>query len=98
MANVSVTYEDMSSAGTQLKNGRTEIEQTLSRLNSLILTLVGGGYVTDSSSKAFSTAYEEFNTGVVSVVGGLEGMGAYLEGAARMFRDADASLAASLGR
>lgn len=95
-ANVSVTYQDMSSAGAQLKSGKTEIEQTLTRLRTLITGLVGAGYVTDSSSKAFSTSYEEFTTGVTKVVGGLDGMGTYLETAARTFQDADAHLASAL--
>ena len=98
MANVSVTYQDMSSAGAQLKSGKAEIEQTLTRLNGLITTLVGGGYVTDGSSRAFSASYEEFNSGVTKVVGGLEGMGTYLETAARTFQDADAHLAQALAR
>ena len=93
MANLSVTYQDMSAAGAQLKSGKAEIEQTLRRLNTLITGLVGQGYVTDSSSKAFSASYDEFNAGVTQVVGGLEGMGSYLETAARTFQEADTALA-----
>ncbi|RKS79966.1 WXG100 family type VII secretion target [Motilibacter peucedani] len=93
MANLSVTYHDMSAAGAQLKAGKAEIEQTLRRLSSLVTGLVAQGYVTDSSSRAFSASYDEFDAGVVQVVGGLEGMGAYLETAARTFQEADATLA-----
>ena len=95
MANLSVTYQDMSAAGGQLKSGKAEIEQTLTRLNTLIVGLVSAGYVTDSSSKAFSASYEEFNSGVTRVVAGLDGMGGYLQTAARTFQEADTQLAAA---
>lgn len=96
MANLSVTYADMQAAGGQLKTGKNDIEQTLMKLKALIDTLVAGGYVTDNSSRAFASSYEEFNTGVTKVVDGLEGMGTYLERAASAFEDADKQLAAAL--
>ena len=98
MANVNVTYTDMQDAARKLREGQGEIESTLQRLKGQIDALVAGGYVTDSSSKAFSGAYEEFNTGVTKVVTGLEGMGGYLDTAAKTFQQADSELAAALAR
>ena len=98
MANVNVTYTDMQDAARKLRDGQSSIETTLQQLKSQVDGLVAGGYVTDSSSKAFSGAYEEFNTGVTKVVAGLEGMGGYLDTAARTFQQADQELARALQR
>ncbi|NHC15363.1 WXG100 family type VII secretion target [Motilibacter deserti] len=98
MANVNVTYQDMQTAAKQLRKGQSDIEATLSSLKKQVDALVAAGYVTDSSSKAFSGAYAEFNTGVTKVVAGLEGMGGYLDVAATTFQQADRELAAALAR
>ncbi|NHC46812.1 WXG100 family type VII secretion target [Motilibacter aurantiacus] len=98
MANVNVTYQDMQTAAKDLRKGQSDIETTLRALKRQVDALVTGGYVTDSSSKAFSGAYTEFDTGVTKVITGLEGMGAYLDAAARTFQQADQELAAALAR
>ncbi len=98
MPNLNVTYEDMRSAAGQLKAGRSEIEGQLQKLKSLVDGLVAGGYVTDKSSKAFQTSYEEFNTGVTKTIEGLDGMGEYLTQAAQALQDTDEQLAAALAK
>ncbi len=98
MSNLNVTYEEMRSAASQLKAGRAEIESQLSKLKSMIDGLVSGGYVTDRSSKAFQSSYEEFNTGVTKTIEGLDGMGEYLTQAAQALQDTDEQLAAALNK
>jgi WXG100 family type VII secretion target len=98
MANVNVTYQDMTAAADRLVNGRQEIESMLSQLKRLVDDLVSAGYVTDSSSKQFQGSYEEFNTGATQTIAGLDGMGQYLKTAAQTFQDADTQLASALGR
>ncbi len=96
MANVNVTYDEMKAAGDRLKAGREEIEGNLQQLKRLVDDLVGGGYVTDSSSKAFQSSYEEFNTGATKTIEGLNGMADYLKAAADTFEKADSELASAL--
>ena len=96
MANVNVTYQQMHDAAGKLNNGRTEIDDMLARLKSLVDGLVADGYVTDSSSKQFQSSYEEFNHGAKQTIGGLEGMAQYLSKAAQTFQDADTQLASAL--
>ena len=96
MANVSVTYQDMQSAGNRLKAGREEIEGNLKQLQRLVADLVAGGYVTDSSSKAFQSSYDEFTTGASQTIEGLNGMADYLVKAAETFEQADTQLASAL--
>lgn len=98
MANLNVTYDEMHNAATQLKAGRAEIESQLSKLKSMVDGLVSGGYVTDKSSKAFQTSYEEFNSGVTKTIEGLDGMGEYLTQAAKALADTDEQLAAALNK
>ena len=96
MANVQVTYQEMKSAGDRLKAGREEIEGNLQVLQRLVNDLVGGGYVTDSSSKAFQSSYDEFNKGANQAIDGLNGMADYLKAAAETFERADTELASAL--
>jgi len=98
MANMNVTYSDMESAATQLRNGQADIEARLQSLKALVDSLVSGGYVTDRSSKAFEVSYTEFNDGIRKTVEGLTGMSAYLVKAAETLRSTDDQLAAGLGR
>ncbi|WP_104524496.1 WXG100 family type VII secretion target [Blastococcus atacamensis] len=98
MANVNVTYQQMEDAAGRLSNGQTEIDGMLGQLQSLVEQLVADGYVTDSSSKNFQAAYDEFTQGAKKTIAGLEGMSSYLNQAAATFRDADTQLASALSR
>ena len=98
MANMNVTYADMDTASKHLKTGQADIEQKLSELKSMVDNLVQGGYVTDSSSKAFDQSYQEFNTGVNKTIQGLDGMSQYLTQASNALRSTDEELAKGLSR
>jgi len=94
--NVNVTYADMQSAANQLRAGENQIEGDLAKLKKLIDNLVASGYVTDTSSKQFESSYTEFNTGATKMIQGLNGMGQYLDAAAKAFHETDTQLAAAL--
>jgi len=96
VANVNVTYADMQSAANQLRSGEQQIQGDLAKLKKLIDNLVASGYVTDSSSKQFEASYTQFNTGATKMIEGLNGMGQYLDSAAKAFHETDTQLAASL--
>ena len=95
-ANLNVTYQEMSDAAKRLRDGQSQIESQLEALKKLVDSLVSGGYVTDSSSKAFDTSYSEFNDGARKTIEGLDGMGQYLDKAAQTFQQADEQLASAL--
>ncbi len=96
MANVNVTYEEMRAAGKQLQAGKNDIESRLGQLKNQVQQLVGNGYVTDASSKQFEHSYDEFNTGALKMIDGLEGMNSYLHSAADAFQQADQQLSQQL--
>jgi WXG100 family type VII secretion target len=86
----------MQSAANQLKAGEQQIQADLGKLKRLIDNLVASGYVTDTSSKQFETSYTEFNTGATKMIQGLNGMGQYLDAAAKAFHETDTQLASAL--
>ena len=86
----------MQSAAKQLQGGEQQIQGDLSKLKKLIDNLVASGYVTDTSSKQFEASYTEFSTGATKMIQGLNGMGQYLDSAAKAFHETDAQLAAAL--
>src|ERR1700677_740615 len=94
--NLNVTYGDMQSAASQLRAGEQQINSDLIRLKKLIDNLVVSGYITDSSSKQFQASYEEFNSGATKMIAGLNGMGQYLDAAAKAFQETDTQLASAL--
>ena len=96
MPNLNVTYGDMQSAAKQLQAGEQQIQSDLAKLKKLIDNLVASGYVTDSSSKQFETSYTQFNQGATKMIEGLNGMGQYLDAAAKAFSDTDSQLASAL--
>jgi WXG100 family type VII secretion target len=97
MGDVSVTYQDISDAAARLRTGRHEITEKLHTLARFVQDLVNSGYVTDRSSRRFDDAYREFTSGATTTVEGLDGMAAFLDGAAEAFREADERLARGLG-
>jgi WXG100 family type VII secretion target len=96
VANVNVTYAEMQSAANQLRAGESQIEGDLAKLKKLVDNLVAGGYVTDSSSQQFEASYTEFNQGATKMIQGLNGMGQFLDAAAKAFHETDAQLASAL--
>ena len=96
MPNLNVTYGDMQSAASQLRAGEQQINSDLARLKKLIDNLVASGYMTDSSSKQFQASYEQFNAGATKMIAGLNGMGQYLNSAAKAFQETDSQLASAL--
>lgn len=96
MPNLNVTYGDMQDAASRLVNGEQDIESKLRELKSLVDSLISGGYVTDQSSVAFGSSYQEFNDGATKTVEGLNGMSDYLNKAAEALQQTDSELAKAL--
>lgn len=97
MANVNVTYADMTDAASRLTIGKDDLITKLTELQSLVNNLVGSGFVTDTASGAFQTAYETFTTGATQAVTGLDGMSTFLTTAADTLQQVDTQLGSSIG-
>ncbi|MCX8672747.1 WXG100 family type VII secretion target [Bifidobacterium sp. B4001] len=96
MANVSVSYGDLDTAVSDLRNGHDTLVSELNTLKSKIDALVSGGFVTDRASGAFQQSYEEFTKGATQTVDGLNGMEDFLNKTKQSMTDLDTQLASSL--
>ncbi|MCL2515718.1 MAG: WXG100 family type VII secretion target [Microbacteriaceae bacterium] len=97
MANLNVTYGDMTSAAGRLTSGKDDLVSKLNELQTLVNQLVSDGFVTDSASGAFHESYTQFTHGATQAVNGLDGMSQFLSKAADALQQTDQSLASGLG-
>ncbi|MGO4783479.1 WXG100 family type VII secretion target [Cryobacterium sp. W22_MBD10_FK3] len=97
MANLNVSYDQMQSASSRLRQGQQEIEGNLRQLRQLVSQLVQEGFTTTRASGAFDTSYNDFNTGATQTVQGIEGMAQFLEKASQALQQTDEQLAQQLG-
>ncbi len=98
MANISVSYQELTGSADRLLAGRAEIDSTLAKLQSQIASLTSAGFTTDRSSGAFADAYSRFTTGAQNTIGGLDDLARFLRTAAQTLQEVDAHLAARIGR
>jgi len=96
MANMNITYQELSNVSNKLKNGQTTIDNELGTLQSAVAQLIASGFTTDQASGAFQSAYDEFTKGTKQVLEGLSEMGQYLDKAVQVYQDADQQLANAL--
>ena len=96
MPNMNVTYSEMQSEASALRNGQQEIVGQLNALRNRITNLVSSGFVTDSASGAFHQMYENFNNGATQTINALEQIAGSLENMARTLQETDQSLARGL--
>ena len=96
MANLNVTYEELTTQASNLKAGEEELMSTLNRLQGQVNQLMSVGFQTDKASGAFGTSYEQFTKGAKETISGLEGMASFLRKAQQSMSEMDSSLASSL--
>ncbi len=96
MANVNVTYAELTGTAAKLASGQAELEDKLTSLKALVDDLINQGFQTDKASGAFATAYDDFTTGAKTTIGGIEQMCTFLTKAAEGFTSTDDALASSL--
>ena len=92
MTDVSVGYEGMDSAASQLQQGQEEMTEQLGSLRSMIDSLVNGSFRTQLASPRFQESYEEWSQGAQQMLEGLQGMSSFLNQAVGGFQDLDSQL------
>lgn len=97
MANLNVTYDQMTGAASRLRAGQSDLESKLNELRSLVNQLVQDGFTTSRASGAFESSYEQFTTGATRTVQGIDGMAQFLEKAAQALQSTDEQLASQIG-
>ncbi len=97
MANVNVTYAEMTDAANRLSAGKDDLTSKLHELQSLVHQLTGSGFITDEASGAFRDSYDQFTKGTGDAVNGLDGMQQFLRKAADALQNVDSQLAKGIG-
>jgi WXG100 family type VII secretion target len=97
MADLNVTYSDLTDAASKLRAGQADMDGKLSDLGGLVHSLTnGGGFNTDAASGAFSDTFTHFQTGLKTAIDALDGLATYLESAAKAMEETDTQLAAAI--
>lgn len=96
MANLTVTYADMTEAAGKLRSGKDDMTQKLSELMSVIDNLVSNGFQTDQASHTYHDTFAQFRTGTQQAVDALEGLATYLDKAADALQSTDSQLSSSI--
>ncbi len=97
MADLNVTFGDMTDAANRLSAGRDDITDRLHGLQTMIHGLIGSGFVTDTASGVFGAAFEQFTSGATQAVSALEGLATFLLQAAQALERTDEQLGAAIG-
>ena len=92
MSDVSVGYEGMDGAASQLQTAQENMVEQLQSLRSMIDNLVGGEFRTRLASPRFQASYEEWTSGAQQMLQGLEGMSGFLKQAVGGFQQLDTDL------
>jgi WXG100 family type VII secretion target len=97
MANVHVDYEQVQRSAAQLQSGQEEMLTQLTRLKSVIDSLIGSGFATDQASGKFQQSYNQWNSGAKNVMEGLAGMSGFLKQAIAQHQQLDSTLSQQVG-
>lgn len=94
--NITVSYDEMNTAAMKLNAGREEMIEKLRELQQQIRSLVSSGFVTDTASKRFETAYDEYTNSANTVVEKLTEIQRFIHEVSRAHQDMDSQIAARI--
>jgi WXG100 family type VII secretion target len=95
MPDVSIGYEGLSQAATQLQSGQEDLDEKLQSLQSMISTLNEGDFKTQLAAPRFQDSYQEWTSGAKQMLDGLQNMASYLGEVAAKYQELDQDLSAS---
>ncbi|MDG4834709.1 WXG100 family type VII secretion target [Solwaraspora sp. WMMD1047] len=98
MANLNITYTEMSDSATRMRNNKNEIDARLTECKQIVDTLTTSGFVTDQASGRFDEVHTEFITAANQVMENLDLLSEWLDKAVEALRDMDTQLAGSLNK
>ena len=97
MSDINVDYDAVVRSANQLKNGRTQLNQKLEQLKSMIDNLVSSQFKTTAASGKLGDAQSRFTQAAKRTMDSLDGMGSYLESVKRQHEELDQNLAGGFG-
>jgi len=96
MANMNVTYEEMSDSANRMRNNKSDIDAKLSECKSIVDSLTSSGFVTDQASGKFDEVHTQFVNSANTAMETLDQLSQWLDKAVDAMRDMDTQLAGSL--
>jgi WXG100 family type VII secretion target len=96
MANLNVTYHEMSDTATRMRNNKTDIDEKLRECMNIVDQLTASGFVTEQASGRFEEVHHEFNTSATTAMETLDQLSIWLDKAVEALREMDTNLAGSL--
>jgi WXG100 family type VII secretion target len=98
MANLNITYAEMSDSASRMRNNKNDIDARLTECKNIVNSLTGSGFVTDQASGRFDEVHTEFVTSANQVMETLAQLSQWLDKAVEALRDMDTQLAGSLNK
>ena len=98
MANLNITYAEMSDSASRMRNNKNDIDTRLTECRNIVDGLVSSGFVTDQASGRFDEVHTEFVTSANQVMETLEQLSLWLDKAVEALREMDSQLASSLNQ
>lgn len=98
MANMNVTYQEMSDSASRMRNNKADIDSKLTECKSIVDSLTTSGFVTDQASGKFDEVHNEFNTSATQAMETLDQLSQWLDKAVTAMTDTDSQLANSLNK
>lgn len=96
MADVTLNYEAMRNAASQVSNEKTELIERIKKLNTLITQLTQGDFRTSTASGAFQQSFDTWHKSASGMIQSLENMSGFITKAAQGHQELDASLKKNL--
>ena len=98
MANMNITYEEMSDSASRMRNNKSDIDAKLTECKSIVDNLTASGFVTDQASGKFDEVHTEFVNSANQAMDTLDQLSQWLDKAVDAMRDMDTQLAGSLNQ
>jgi WXG100 family type VII secretion target len=98
MANMNITYEEMSDSASRMRNNKSDIDAKLTECKNIVDNLTNSGFVTDQASGKFDEVHTEFVNSANQAMDTLDQLSQWLDKAVDAMRDMDTQLAGSLNQ
>ncbi|MEY9874620.1 WXG100 family type VII secretion target [Streptacidiphilus sp. MAP12-33] len=98
MANMNVTYQEMSDTAARMRNNKTDIDDKLTDCKNIVDSLTGNGFVTDQASGRFDEVHTEFVNSANQAMETLDQLSTWLDKAVDAMREMDTQLTSSLNK
>jgi WXG100 family type VII secretion target len=98
MANLNVTYQEMSDSATKMRNDKADIDAKLTECKSIVDNLTNNGFVTEQASGKFDEVHTDFINSANQAMETLDQLSQWLDKAVQAMQDMDTQLAGSLNQ